>query len=100
MYTYIYIYMYQYMYTQMYMYIQLCKHIYIYIYVHIHIHIYIQVYICMYKCVYIFLSVCGVFKCTLYVRVNTSVGAHACVRVRDMSAHTRTLCRVVLEQNA
>ena len=86
------------MYTQIYMYIQLCKHIYIYIYVHIHI--YIQVYICMYKCVYIFLSVCGVFKCTLYVRVNTSVGAHACVRVRDMSTHTRTLCRVVLEQNA
>jgi hypothetical protein len=99
-YVYIYIYMYQYMYTQIYMYIQLCKHIYIYIYVHIHIHIYIQVYICMYKCVYIFLSVCGVFKCTLYVRVNTSVGAHACVRVRDMSTHTRTLCRVVLEQNA
>ena len=41
-----------------------------------------------------------VFKCTLYVRVNTSVGAHACVRVRDMSTHTRTLYRVVLEQNA
>ena len=50
---------------------------------------------CMYKCVYIFLSVCGVFKCTLYVRVNTSVGAHACVLVRDMSTHTRTLYRVV-----
>ena len=45
----------------------------------------------MYKCVCIFLSVCGVFKCTLYVSVNTSVGAHACVRVRDMSTHTRTL---------
>ena len=70
------------------------------VYVHIHIHIYIQVYTCMYKCVYIFLIVCGVFKCTLYVRVNTSVGAHACVRVRDMSTHTRTLYRVVLEQNA
>ena len=42
----------------------------------------------MYKCVYIFLSVCGVLKCTLYVRVNTSVGAHACVCVRDMSTHT------------
>ena len=77
-----------------------CVNIYIYIYVHIYIHIYIQVYICMYKCVSIFVSVSGVFKCTLYVRVNTSVGAHACVRVRDMSTHTRTLYRVVLEQNA
>ena len=83
--------MYQYMYTQICMYIQLCKHIYIYIYVHIHIHMYIQVYICMYKCV---------LKCTLYVRVNTSVGAHACVRVRDKSTNTRTLYRVVLEQKA
>ena len=54
----------------------------------------------MYKCVYIFLSVCGVFKLTLYVRVNTSVGAHACVRVRDMSKHTRTLYRVILEQKS
>ena len=69
-------------------------------YIHIDIHSYLQVYTCMYKCFFIFLSVCGVFKCTLYVRVNTSVGAHACVRVRDMSTHTRTLCRVVLEQNA
>jgi len=77
--------------------IQLCKHIHIYMYVYIHIHIYIHVYMCMYKCVYIFLSVCGVFKCTLYVRVNISVCAHACVRVRDMSTHTRTLYRVVLE---
>ena len=100
MYVYVHTYMYQYMYTQIYMYIQLCKHIHIYLYVYIHIHIYIHVYICMYKCVYIFSSVCGVFKCTLYVRVNTSVGAHACVRVRDMSTHTRTLYRVVLEQNA
>ena len=47
-----------------------------------------------------FLSVCSVFKCTLYVRVNTSEGAHACVRVRDVSTHTRTLYRVVFEQNA
>ena len=90
--------MYQYMYTQIYMYVQMCKHIYTYIY--LHIHIYVQVYICMYTCVDIFLSVCGVFKCTLYVRVNTSVDAHACMRVRDMSTHTRTLYRVVLEQNA
>ena len=49
-------------------------------------------------CLY-FLSVCGVFKCTLYVCANTSVGAHACVRARDMCTHTRTLYRVVLEQN-
>ena len=84
------------------MYIQLCKHTYIhiYVYIHIHIYIYIHVYICMYKCVYIFLSVCGVFKYTLYVCVNASVGAHACVRVRDMSTHTRTLYRVVFEQKA
>ena len=54
----------------------------------------------MYKCVYIFLSVYGVFKCTLYVRVNTSVGAHACVRVSDMSTHTRPLYHVVLEQKS
>ena len=46
------------------------------------------------------LSVCVVFKCTLYVHVNTSVGVHTCVRVRDMSTHTRTLYRVVHEQNA
>ena len=38
----------------------------------------------MYRCVYIFLSVCGVFKCTLYVRVNISVSAHACVRVHAL----------------
>ena len=92
--------MYQCMYTQIYIYIQLCKHIHIYIYVYIHINIYIHVYICMYKCVCIFLSVCGVFKCTLYVNVNTSVGANACVRVRDMSPHTRTLYFVVLEQQS
>ena len=91
--------MYQYMYRQIYMYIQLCEHIYTNFYVYVHI-IYIHVYICMYKCVYMFLSVCGVFKCTLYVCVNTSVGAHACVRVHDMSTHTRTLYRVVLEQKA
>ena len=52
----------------------------------------------MYKCVYIFLSVCGFFKCTVYVRVNTSVGAS--VRVRDMSTHTRTLYCVVFEQKS
>jgi len=80
MYTYIHIY--QYMYTQIYMYIQLCKHIHTYIYVYINIHIYIHVYIGMYKCVYIFLSVCGALKYTLYVRVNKSVGAHACVRTK------------------
>jgi len=62
----IYIYMYQYIYTQTYMYIQLCKHMYLYIHVHTHIHIYIHAYMCMHKCVYIFLSVCGVLKCTLY----------------------------------
>ena len=47
----------------------------------------------MYQCVYIF-CVCGVFKCILYVSVNTSVGAHTCVRVCDMSTHTRMLYRV------
>ena len=100
MYVYVYTYMYQYMYTQIYMYIQLCKHTHIYIYVYIHIHIYIHLYTCMYKCVCIFLSVCGVFKCTLYVSVNTSVGAHACVHVHDLSTHTRTLYCVVLEQKS
>ena len=55
---------------------------------------------CMYKCVYIFLSVCGVFKCTLYERVNKSVGSHACVRVRDMSTHTRTLSVSCLSKNS
>jgi len=100
MYLYVVICMYQYMYTQIYMYIQLCKHIYIYIYVYIHIHICIHVYICMYKCFCFFLSVCCVFKCKLYVHVNTSVGAQTCVRVCDMCTHTRTLYRVVFEQKA
>ena len=54
----------------------------------------------MYKCVYIFLSACGVFKCTLCMRVNTSVGVHACVHMRDMSTNTRTLYCVVLEQKS
>ena len=37
----------------------------------------------MYKCVYIFLSVCGVFKCTLYVHVNVHLWVRtlACVCV-------------------
>ena len=69
-------------------------------YVYIHIHICIHVYICMYKYVHIFLSLCGVFKYALYVCVNASVGAHACVHVRNMSTHTHTLYRVVIEKKA
>ena len=87
----------------MHIYINICKHIYIYLYRCVYKYIYVYMYICEYTNVYVqvcsyFLSVYDVFKCTLYVRVNTSVGAHACMRVRDMSTHTRTLYRVVLEQ--
>jgi len=90
-----------YIYIQICMYIQLCKHIYMYVFMYTCLYIYIYMYMYVCTSVYIyFLSVCGVFKHTLYVCVNASVGAHACDRVLDMSTHTRTLCRVVFEQKA